>query len=77
MLGNEGKLYFRIHYLAELVMEKQQRDFARMECITPVFATSNGNQALQSGEIYTVKIDEALVTEEMTKREKKKKAKNK
>lgn len=74
-LDEEDKLYFRVEYLAELIMEKKQRDVGRMECINPIFVTDEAEQTLKSDETYKVKVDEALITLEMTKREKKKRTK--
>lgn len=74
-LNEEGKLYFRVEYLAELIMEKKQKNVGRMECITPIFATTDAEQTLKPGETYAVKVDEALITLEMNKKEKKKRAK--
>ena len=75
-----GNLTFAVSFLAESnLLERSNDKFvdrkSRYQYITPTFVSKEGELILESGRTYEVEIQEKYIEQEMTRREKKKRAK--
>lgn len=68
------RLYFDVAYLKKVDFDEKKliNSESQREHVTPLFFSSNGSIKLNHNKVYTVEINESVLFEEFTKKEKKK-----
>lgn len=74
--GIKGNLTFSLNFLLDIKISDDKSSGKNIyQYLNPIFSTQGGEKQLEGREEYIVKIEEEIITKEMTKREKKKRAK--
>ncbi len=68
---------YYLSFMVYFLTRENNRTASKREYLTPWFYTSEGKLQLASGEEYTVDFNNEILTQELTRREKKKRIKNK